>query len=346
MSTEFAIGRRTVGLTHPTYFIADVAANHDGSLDRAKDLIHLAAQAGADAAKFQNFLAPTIVSDFGFRALGSQQSHQAKWNKSIYEIYEAASLPMEWTEPLKEACNAANIDYLTAPYDLGLIDELSRYICAWKVGSGDITWLAIIEAMARSKLPMLIATGAADMEDVRRAVAAVRSHEDRIVLMQCNTNYTASLENFHHVALNVLKTYAREFPDVVLGLSDHTPGCGACAPGARIEVQAGSHFDRSLFHRRRRGAARRDGARHPGQRICRTKFAAEQFASLLQAPLSLERILSAGPTAFIAALRSGSTTHCAAANPSSCSRTPTPRSCIALTQRRQLCPLPSGTPPA
>ena len=235
---EFTIGRHRIGLAHPTYFIADIAANHDGSLERAKELIHLAAEAGADAAKFQNFRAQTIVSDYGFRALGSQLSHQAKWRKSVYEIYEAASLPMDWTATLKATCDEAGTDYLTAPYDIVLLDELSQYVCAWKVGSGDITWLENIEAMARYRMPMLIATGAADLEEVRRAVAAARRHEDRIVLLQCNTNYTASFDNFRHVALNVLKTYAREFPDLVLGLSDHTPGhatvLGSVALGARV----------------------------------------------------------------------------------------------------------------
>lgn len=238
MSVEFAIGRHRVGLAHPTYFIADIAANHDGSLERAKELIHLAAKAGANAAKFQNFRAQTIVSDYGFQALGSQLSHQAKWRKSVYEVYEAASLPMDWTATLRQTCDEAGIDYLTAPYDPVLLHELSQYVCAWKVGSGDITWPDNIEAMARYRMPMLIATGAADLEEVRRAVAAARCHEDRIVLMQCNTNYTASLDNLRHVALNVLKTYAREFPDLVLGLSDHTPGhttvLGAVALGARV----------------------------------------------------------------------------------------------------------------
>ncbi len=238
MRVEFVIGRQRVGLAHPTYFVADIAANHDGSLERAKELIHLAAEAGANAAKFQNFRAATIVSDYGFRALGSQLSHQAKWSRSVYEVYEAASLPMEWTEPLKETCEAANIDYFTAPYDEALLPELSKYVVAWKVGSGDVTWPAMIAAMARYRLPMLIATGAADMEDVRRAIAAARQYEQRIVLMQCNTNYTVSRENFRHVALNVLKTYAREFPELVLGLSDHTLGpattLGAIALGARV----------------------------------------------------------------------------------------------------------------
>ena len=238
MSNTFTIGNHTIGLAHPTYFVADIAANHDGSLGRAKELIHLCAKAGANAAKFQNFRAQTIVSDRGFRSLGSQQSHQAAWKKSVYEVYQDASIPMEWTKELKASCDAAGIDYFTSPYDPGLLDELSKYVCAWKVGSGDITWPEIIEAMARHHLPILIATGASDMDDVRRAMAAARKHETRIVLMQCNTNYTGSLENFSQIALNVLKTYAREFPDVVLGISDHTPGCavvlGAVTLGARV----------------------------------------------------------------------------------------------------------------
>jgi sialic acid synthase SpsE len=238
MSMEFRIGHHMVGVDQPTYFVADIAANHDGDLERAKELIHRAAAAGANAAKFQNFKASTIVSDRGFAALGSQQSHQSNWEKSVFEVYDDASLPLAWTEHLKDSCDQAGIDYFTAPYDLNLISELSKFVCAWKVGSGDITWLENIEAMAADGKPVLLATGAAAIEDVRRAVVTIQKHTTDFVLMQCNTNYTASLENFRFIALNVLKTYAREFPNIILGLSDHTPGhstvLGAVALGARV----------------------------------------------------------------------------------------------------------------
>ena len=230
-------GRFKVGPDSPTYFIADIAANHDGDLERAKDLIHLCAEAGANAAKFQNFKAETIVSDYGFRSLGGQQSHQASWEESVFDVYAAASLPMDWTEDLHATCVEAGIDYFTAPYDLDMLDALSDYVAAWKLGSGDITWHESIERMAADGKPLFIATGAADMNEVAMAVAAARKHSDQICLMQCNTNYTGSLENFRHVALNVLKTYGERFPEVVLGLSDHTPGhatvLGAVALGAR-----------------------------------------------------------------------------------------------------------------
>ena len=77
--SSMVIDGKTIGEGHPVYFIADIAANHDGDIERAKDLIYLAAEAGADAAKFQHFKAETIVSDEGFKRLGGQQSHQAKW---------------------------------------------------------------------------------------------------------------------------------------------------------------------------------------------------------------------------------------------------------------------------
>lgn len=249
MSMQIAVGRHVMGLDHPVYFIADIAANHDGDLERAKELIWLCAEAGAHAAKFQNFKAETIVSDYGFKNLDSRQSHQATWNKSVFDVYDDASLPMQWTQTLKETCDEAGIDYFTAPYDLSLLDELAKYVAAWKVGSGDITWHENIEAMAQMGKPVILASGAANMAEVRMAVQAAHRYTRELVLMQCNTNYTASLENFHHIALNVLKTYAREFPDVILGLSDHTPGhatvLGAVALGARaIEKHFTDNVDR------------------------------------------------------------------------------------------------------
>ncbi len=238
MSTEFRIGRRLVGVDHPTYFVADIAANHDGDLDRAKELIRLCAEAGADAAKFQNFRAETIVSGYGFEHLGAQQSHQAKWNDSVVNVYRKASVPLDWTEALVAACAEARIDYFTALYDLDDIAALSPYTCAWKIGSGDVTWHEAISRMAADGKPMLIATGAADDDEVRMAMKAARQHTDQIVLMQCNTNYTADPDNFRHINLRVLSWFAREYPDVVLGLSDHTPGpatvLGAVTLGARV----------------------------------------------------------------------------------------------------------------
>ena len=235
---EFKIGNKKIGFNEPSYFIADIAANHDGDLEKAKDLIYLAAEAKADAAKFQNFIADKIVSKFGFENLGGNSTHQKAWKKSVYETYQDASINQDWTPILKETCEKAGIHYFTSPYDFQSIDAVDPYVEVYKIGSGDITWLEIIDYISSKKKPVMIATGASTMEDVKRAMDLLLSRTRDVVLMQCNTNYTGSLENFRFVNLNVLKTYQKMYPDIVLGLSDHTPGhstvLGSIALGARV----------------------------------------------------------------------------------------------------------------
>src|ERR1043165_5956290 len=119
---ELTIAGRRIADDAPAYFIADIAANHDGKLDRAIELIHLAAEAGADAAKFQHFQAATIVSDAGFKALGDQKSHQSKWTKSVFDVYADASVDLGWTPALKKACDEAGITFFTSPYAFDLVD--------------------------------------------------------------------------------------------------------------------------------------------------------------------------------------------------------------------------------
>ena len=106
------------------------------------------------------------------------------------------------------------------------------------MGSGDITWLELIAYIAAKQKPYMIATGASTMNDVQRAVSSALKINPQMCLMQCNTNYTASLENFKYIHLNVLNTYREIYPDLVLGLSDHTPGhssvLGAITLGAKV----------------------------------------------------------------------------------------------------------------
>ena len=235
---ELQIGNILIGDNHPTWFIADIAANHDGSLERARHLIHLAAEAGADAAKFQNFRGPEIVSDYGFSHMNAQVSHQAKWKKSVTQVYDEASVPFEWTPILKEECDKVGITYFSSPYDFDAIDMLDPFVPAYKIGSGDITWIEACLRMARKGKPVLLATGASTIGDVQRAVDAILPVNPQLVLMQCNTNYTAADGNFDNIHLNVLKTYRLMWPDLILGLSDHTHGhatvLGAVALGARV----------------------------------------------------------------------------------------------------------------
>ncbi|PDV99986.1 N-acetylneuraminate synthase family protein [Candidatus Chloroploca asiatica] len=236
--TNFQVKGTLIGTYEPTYFIADISANHDGDIERAKELIHLAAQAGANAAKFQNFRAEHIVSSKGFEEIGTQKSHQSTWKKTVYEVYEDASIPWEWTPILKDECDKVGIAYFSTPYDLPAVDMLESFVPAYKIGSGDLTWHEICQRIASKGKPVILATGASDIGEVHKAVREILSLNPQLCLMQCNTNYTGSLDNFRYINLRVLQTYAVMYPDIVLGLSDHTPGhttvLGAVALGARM----------------------------------------------------------------------------------------------------------------
>jgi N-acetylneuraminate synthase len=170
--------------------------------------------------------------------MNTKLSHQSAWSKSVYDIYNDASLPDEWTALLKEKCDSVGIEYMTSPYDFASVDLANKYSNCFKIGSGDITWLGIIEYIAKNMKPVILATGASDMADVDRAMTAIMKYTSKIVLMQCNTNYTAEVKNFKYINLNVLKIFRERYPDIVLGLSDHTHGyetvLGAIVLGARV----------------------------------------------------------------------------------------------------------------
>jgi sialic acid synthase SpsE len=237
MNNHFKINNSYIGADHPVYFIADIAANHDGSLERAILLIDLAKDSGADAVKFQHHDVTKYVSDYGFKNLGQKQSHQKKWEKSIFEVYKDAEVPKSWTPTLAEHCKKINIDFMSTPYDLDIVDHLDKFVPAFKIGSGDLAWDEMSIKIASKNKPIFIATGASTFDEVKHAHDLISTKTSNFCLMQCNTNYTGSLENFSYINLNVLKSYKKNFPNTILGLSDHTPGhetvLGSIALGAK-----------------------------------------------------------------------------------------------------------------
>lgn len=249
------IGEDFIGDNYPTYFIADIAANHDGSIERAKKLITLAKENGANAVKFQHHNVKKYVSDLGFKNIGSKKSHQAKWKKSIFEIYKDAEVPRKWTSDLVDHCKKTGITFFTTPYDLDTLRYIAPYVPAIKIGSGDINWHEMLEESSKYEFPILIATGASNIQEVDNAVRILKKNTNQIILMQCNTNYTGLDGNFKHINLNVLKTYKTMYEDVILGLSDHTKGSitvlGSVALGAKVIEK---HFTDDT---------KRDGPDHP-----------------------------------------------------------------------------------
>ena len=171
---EIEIDGKLVGDGHPCYTIAEIGSNFDGSLERAKKLIDLAKEAGADAVKFQCFKAEKIVSKEGFEGL--KIGWQAKWNKPVFKVYQESEFQREWIKELFEHAKKRNITFFSAPYDKEAVDILDKIgVPLFKIGSGDITWLEIIEYIAKKNKPILLSTGASTLKEIEEAVNTIKS---------------------------------------------------------------------------------------------------------------------------------------------------------------------------
>ena len=136
---KFKIGKNKIGNGEKVYFVADIAANHDGDIKRALKLIELAKESGADAAKFQHHNVSRYVSDFGFKNLKKKLSHQKNWKKNIFQVYKDAEVPKDWTLSLKKKCDEVGVISFQH-HMIWVIDHLNPFVKAFKIGSGDVAW--------------------------------------------------------------------------------------------------------------------------------------------------------------------------------------------------------------
>ena len=228
------LGERWIGDGERVYVIAEIASNFDGSMERAKMLIDLAKDCGADAVKFQCFAADKIISKEGFDRL--KAGFQSQWKKSVYDTYKSAEFPREWYEELFSYANGKGLHFFSASYDKEAVDIIDKLdIPAFKIGSGDITWHEILRYIARKGKPIILSTGASTISEVDEAVKAIRSEGNKeIVLLQCVTNYPS---HFEYANIRAMKRMGEIF-GVPVGYSDHTPGMivplGAVALGACV----------------------------------------------------------------------------------------------------------------
>lgn len=220
MKKSVFIGKREVGPGHPAYIIAEIGSNFDGSLARAKKLAKLCKEAGADAYKIQNFLAPKIVSDQGFKNL--KRGYQSKWKESVVEVYRKAEFPRAWVKELAAYCKKIGIDFISSAWDTEAVDLLERVgVLAHKIGSGEVDNLEFIRYVAKTGKPIILSTGTASMAEVERAVKTVRkTGNNKLILLQCVVNYPSSIKEAN---LNAMVTLGKKF-GVPVGYSDHSIG--------------------------------------------------------------------------------------------------------------------------
>lgn len=234
MLQRIRIGDRWVGPDDAPYFIAEVGSNFDGSLAEAKRLVDAAKEARADAVKFQSFTAETLVSGPSFNDL--KIGYQAAWKQSVFDVYKSAEFPLAWHQDVADYCRKVGIHFFTSVWNHEALELMERIgVPAYKIGSGDVTWTDFITEIASKGKPVLLSTGASELDEVAQAVAAVRkTGNEQLVLLQCTVNYPARPENAN---IRVIETYQRAFGALV-GYSDHAPGdvvpLGAVSLGARV----------------------------------------------------------------------------------------------------------------
>lgn len=214
------IGDRPVGDGAPVYIVAEAGSNHDRDLAQARRLIEVAAEAGADAVKFQTFLADRIVAETPTRA--KYLDAILPPGKTMSELFRELELPREWHAELKTYAESCGLDFLSTPFDFEAVDLLdSLGVKAFKVASYELWHLPLIRDIASRGKPIMCSTGMANIGDVQQAVDVVRSTgNEQLILLHCVVNYPPP---FSQLNLRAIETMRRAF-GVPVGWSDHTPG--------------------------------------------------------------------------------------------------------------------------
>jgi N,N'-diacetyllegionaminate synthase len=243
LPSEFEIGGRSVGGANPTYIIAEAGANHNRDLGVAHELIDVAAEAGADAVKFQTYSGDRIYS----KKTPKFEYLAELTDKSPAQLLEEISLPREWQGELAERARSRGIDWFSAPFDHEAVAELDALdVPVLKIASYEIVDLPLIRRAAGTGRPLLVSTGMAVLGEIEDALAAAREGgAPGVGLMQCTSVYPAPPERAN---LRAMETMRSAF-GVPVGLSDHTTGIAvpiaAAALGAAF-VEKHFTLDRTM----------------------------------------------------------------------------------------------------
>lgn len=228
------IKERKIANYLPCYIIAEMSANHAGSLTRAKEIIHAAKEAGANCVKIQTYTADTITINCNNKYF---QIDGGTWNgENLYSLYQKAYTPWEWHGELKEEADKVGIDFFSTPFDKTAVDFLESIgIEFYKIASFEVVDIPLIEYVASKNKPIIMSTGMATLGEIEDAVNAVRrQNNNQLALLHCSSAYPAITEEMNlQTMVNMKETFG-----VPVGLSDHSMGSlgavTAVAMGATI----------------------------------------------------------------------------------------------------------------
>ena len=220
-SKSVTINNRKIGRNHPPYIIAEMSGNHNGNIERAKKLINVAHESGADAIKFQTYRADSLTiktsnKDFVLK--------DGAWSgQNIYNLYEHASTPWEWFPELFKYAKSVGITAFSSPFDLEAVKFLETLETpAYKIASNELIDWPLIEAVVKTKKPILLSTGTATKDELRQTLKFISGYnlKTEIIILHCVSSYPA---NYSEMNLKTIIDINNSFPHLY-GLSDHSLG--------------------------------------------------------------------------------------------------------------------------
>ncbi|MEE0959119.1 MAG: pseudaminic acid synthase [Lachnospiraceae bacterium] len=234
MSTTIQLNNHIIGDNNPTYIIAEMSANHAGSINRAKEIIHAAKESGADCIKIQTYTPDTLTIDCDNEYFNVKNG---TWGgEKLYDLYKKAYTPWEWQGELKEEAENIGLDFLSTPFDKTAVDFLEDLgIEFYKIASFELVDLPLIKYVASKGKPIIMSTGMGTLGEIEDAVNTIKQTENnQFALLKCSSAYPAISSNMNlNTMINMKQTF-----EVPIGLSDHSMGSigavTAVAMGANI----------------------------------------------------------------------------------------------------------------
>jgi N-acetylneuraminate synthase len=213
--------------------VAELSANHNGSLSRALDLVRAAARAGVDAIKLQTYTPDTITLDSDFSNFKVSSNHALWGGKKLYDLYAEAHTPWEWHQPIFELATTLGVEAFSTPFDETAVDFLENLgVKRYKIASLEIVDIPLISKVASTGKPLILSTGASTLEEVDTAVEAIMEVNSKalVTLLLCSSSYPA---NPNSIGLGNM-ALLRERYGTPVGFSDHTEGLGVAVAAAAL----------------------------------------------------------------------------------------------------------------
>jgi N-acetylneuraminate synthase len=212
-----SINDRNIGVNFHPYVVAELSANHNGSIERAFNLIKAAKDSGADAVKIQTFTPDSITlkstrADFMIT--------DGLWSgRSLWDLYRDAALPLEWHKDLFAYAKEIDITIFSSPFDNAMVDFLlDLNVPAFKIASCEVVDLPFVDYIASTGKPIIISSGMANMHEIQIALDTIRKHHDKIILLHCVSGYPTPTDQIN---VKLMARWSKQF-NVEVGLSDHS----------------------------------------------------------------------------------------------------------------------------